>query len=79
MDKFHISKVHAGDIHYISIDFEDVVDKDYIKTQLNSLGYIKKANVSDDNYGKIRAIVYLHEDTDENEIVDKLKESLTRI
>ena len=81
MNNFHINIVSIDNREpYIQIDFEDIVNKDVIKTHLNSLGYIYKANVNDDNYGKVRAIAYLHDDTENvNEIVDKIKEYLNRL
>lgn len=64
---------------YIKVFFEDIVDKELIKSWLNSQGFIRKANVNEDDYGKVSAIVYLLPDTNPQEIKERLDAVINKI
>lgn len=76
MSNFHIESICIDGMEpYIKVYFEDVVDKDVICAWLNSQGFIRKANVNEDEYCKVSAIVYLLPDSN----VQEVKERLTTI
>lgn len=73
MKNFHIETIEIDGMEpYIKVFFEDVVDKDVICTWLNSQGFIRKANVNEDEYCKVHAIVYLLPDSNVKEVEEKL-------
>ena len=80
MKDFHIETIQIdGRDPYLKVYFEDVVDKDFIHTWLNSLGYLKKVNVNEDDNLKVSAIIYLFPDSNLQEVRDKLTVALERI
>ena len=79
MKNFHIKTINIdGREPYIKVFFEDVVDKDVICTWLNLQGFIKKANVNEDEYCKAHAIVYLLPDSNVKEVEERLTAVLER-
>lgn len=73
MNNFHIESICIDGMEpYIKVFFEDVVDKDVICTWLNSQGFIRKANVNEDEYCKASAIVYLLPDSNVQEVKKRL-------
>ena len=80
MENYYIETVQIdGQEPYLKIYFEDVVDKDAIKTWLNLQGFLKKANVNEDDNCKISAIVKLLPDSDMHEVKKKLDAALSKI
>ena len=79
MENYHIETIQIeGQNPYLKIYFEDVVDKDAIKTWLNLQGFLKKANVNEDDYCKVSAIVTLLPDSDVQEVKNKLDAVLSK-
>lgn len=80
MSNFHIEAIQIdGTEPYLKVYFEDIVDKDVISTWLNTQGFLRKANVNEDDYCKVSAIVYLLPDSDIQEVKEKLTDVLQRI
>ena len=79
MRNFHIETIQIDEREsYLKIYFEDVVDQNVISSWLNSQGFFKKANVNEDDNGKIHAIVYPLPDSDIEEVNVKLTAVLQR-
>lgn len=79
MKNFHIEIIQIDGIEpYLKVYFEDVVDQEVIRTWLNLQGFIRKANVSEDEYCKVHAIVYVFPDSDIQKVKNKLEMLLER-
>ena len=80
MKNFHIETIQIGEREpYLKVYFEDVVDKNLISTWLGLQGFLKNANVNEDDNGKVSAIVYLYPDTDVRDVKDKLSAIIDQI
>lgn len=79
MKNFHIEVIQIeGREPYLKVYFEDVVDKDVIQTWLNMQGFIRKANVNEDEYCKVSAIVYLLPGSNVKDIEERLTSVLRK-
>lgn len=80
MKDFHVETIQIdGRAPYLKVYFEDVVDKDVIRTWLNSQGFLKKVNVNEDGNCKVSAIVYLFPGSNVQDAKEKLIAVLQRI
>lgn len=80
MKNFHIKAICIDGMEpYFKINFEDLVNKDVINTWLNSQGFIRKANIKEDDNYKVSAIVYPYSGSDLVMTEAKIKDLLSKI
>ena len=80
MKKYYINLIELEHIDsYLSIKFEENVDKDLIHSWLNSLDCVDHCNVSEDDNLKVKAIVYPMKNRSMQEVAEIVDACLTKL
>ena len=80
MKKYCIERMELEHISpYLSIRFEENVDKELMRTWLNSLDCVAHCNVNEDDTLKVKALVYPMKNRSLQEVAEIVDACLTKI